>query len=248
MEAKKIRPVSGSSWQKAQEEFYSKGEHKHLQWGEHSLYSRLLAERLCATLGLSLEQNLLEVGCGAGRFTPHLLDRVENVTALDNSKSLLDSLARNAGHQTKLHLRLASVYDLPSQFPRESFDAVGGFFVLHHLENIKACLAAAKSVLKTGGRIGSIEPNRRNPLFVLQVLCCPDMTWKAEKGLFQFNPATTMRQLAALGFRDVRLERFRFFPPQILDNWPGAFRLQQKLEGVRPLYPLLPFVLISGTK
>ena len=245
--AKETRPPSATSWQRAQEEFYSKGKHKHLQWGEHSLYARLLAEQLCDTLGVTKQQTMLELGCGGGRFTPHLLRRLQSVTALDNSKSLLDALPQNAGPEVKLHVRLASVYDLPSEFPQESFDAVGGFFILHHLENIRACLAAAKSVLRRGGRIGFVEPNRRNPLFLLQVLCCPDMAWRGEKGLFLFNAARIMRLFDVVGFRDVRLKRFGFFPPQILDNWPRTLKFQQMLESVRPLYPLLPFVLISGT-
>ena len=58
------------------------------------------------------------------------------------------------------------------------------FFFLHHLPDLVEALRQLRRVVKPKGQIFFVEPNRRNPLFALQVLCCSDMNWAEEKGMF----------------------------------------------------------------
>ena len=74
-------------------------------------------------------QSVLELGCGAGRFTEVLLDAGAEVWAVDVS-SAVDAARANLGEQDRLHLAQADLFDLP--FDEGAFDRVLCFGVVQH--------------------------------------------------------------------------------------------------------------------
>ena len=74
-------------------------------------------------------QTVLELGCGAGRFTEVLLDAGAEVWAVDAS-SAVDAAHANLGEPERLHLAQADLFDLP--FEPGSFDRVLCFGVIQH--------------------------------------------------------------------------------------------------------------------
>jgi len=99
-----------------------------------------------------------------------------------------------------------------------------------------------------GGGLAFVEPNRRNPLFLFQIACCPGMRWGEERGLYRVGEHDLRAAIAASGLADARTRTFGFFPPQVLNRFAAAERLERRLERWRPLRPLLPFVLASGRR
>src|SRR5262249_58013364 len=55
-----------------------------------------------------------------------------------------------------------------------SFDAVFVRDVLHHVPDRSAVLNEAVRILKPGGRLTLIEPNRRNPLIAFMAVAIPE--------------------------------------------------------------------------
>lgn len=96
-------------------------------------------------------EKILEVGCGAGRFSQVVLDHTNaNLYALDYS-SAVEANHRNNGHHAKLKLFQASMFDMP--FPENSFDKVFCFGVLQHTPDFKKALECMMRVLKPGGEL-----------------------------------------------------------------------------------------------
>ena len=126
------------------------------------------------------------------------------------------------------------------------FDRIVGFFILHHLPDVAAALTSLARLLAPGGRMAFLEPNRRNPLFVLQVLACPDMSFAEEKGMFLMRPASVQQALRDGGLTADPIETLGFFPPQIYNRLDFARRLEERLERSSWLRPLLPFRLFQG--
>jgi len=93
---------------------------------------------------------ILEVGCGAGRFTEILLDCGAHVVAVDSS-SAIDVCRRNLGHIPRLHLVQADVYALP--FRPGGFDAVCSFGMLHRTPDARRACLALPAQLKGGGKL-----------------------------------------------------------------------------------------------
>ncbi len=185
-----------------------------------------------------------EVGCGMGRYTLLLAKRGLRVTGLDLSPVLLERLREYNVENLDLDVRCADVEDPPSDLAG-AFDAVLGFFVLHHLYDLGKGLQGCARLLKAGGRAVFVEPNPLNPLYYLQIAFTPGMHWKAEKGILQMRSKIVRQGMAAAGLRRFRFRRFGFFPPALANRSPGA-RLEGWIERISLFEPLRPFQLFRA--
>lgn len=93
---------------------------------------------------------VLEVGCGAGRFTEVILAAGASVCALDYT-SAADACYQNNGSHPNLCLVQGDLYAMP--FERGSFDFVFCYGVLQHTPDPDAAFAALVPFLKPGGRL-----------------------------------------------------------------------------------------------
>lgn len=97
------------------------------------------------------DQNILEVGCGAGRFTEIVLKNTHaNLYALDYSNAV-DANYRNNGPHNRLKLFQADMFQMP--FADNSFDKIFCFGVLQHTPDFKRALECMVRVLKPGGEL-----------------------------------------------------------------------------------------------
>lgn len=96
-------------------------------------------------------QNVLEVGSGAGRFTQIVLTHTQaNLYSVDYSQAV-EANYRNNGPHGRLHLFQASIYELP--FSPRQFDKVFCFGVLQHTPDFKKSLEALAAMVKPGGEL-----------------------------------------------------------------------------------------------
>jgi SAM-dependent methyltransferase len=101
---------------------------------------------------------LLEIGCGAGRFTEIAHQCGAQVVAVDYS-SAIDACRRNLGDDPRLHYVQGDIYHLP--FRPGLFDYVICFGVLHRLPDVTAGFQALPGQLKVGGQLAvDIAPRR----------------------------------------------------------------------------------------
>jgi len=241
------------TWGERQQQFYDTRPHAHLRYSPGSLYAKHLVERLLHTAHIQPGSRVLEVGCGAGRFTLPLLQHMRGVlTAFDLSETLLGHLRRHLAEGSPppgsvCEMVSGDIHRLESIFGPDRFDAVIGFFFLHHMADLRAVVRQMRLVLRPSGRMVFVEPNRRNPLFALQVLCCPDMSWSQERGMFTLGRRKIRAAFCAEGMRMPMIETFGWFPPQVLERWPGMLSLQRRIERLAVCRPILPFRLISST-
>lgn len=170
---------------------------------------------------ISAEDRVLEVGCGMGRFTLRLAARGVRIEGLDLSPVLLDRFrALNAG-QFEIPLHCADVVTPPPHLLNR-FDLVVGFFVLHHVKDVGEAVGAMSRMLKPGGRLVLLDANGYNPLFYVQVLCTPGMTWEGDKGMTRMRPGLVFRALEQVGMDRFGLTRFGVFPAFVTDRKWGA--------------------------
>lgn len=95
---------------------------------------------------------LLEIGCGTGRMTSLLSDRIKHLTALDVNPEVVSETKRTC---TSADCLVGSGQDLP--FTDKSFDTILFTQSLHH-QNAVMALNEAKRVLRDDGRILVLEP------------------------------------------------------------------------------------------
>jgi SAM-dependent methyltransferase len=104
-------------------------------------------------------ERVLEIGCGAGRFTEVLLAAGAEVWAVDAS-SAVDAARANLGENERLHLAQADLFDLPLE--RGAFDRVLCFGVLQHTPDPRRAFLAVGEHARAGGWIAA-DVYRRQP-------------------------------------------------------------------------------------
>lgn len=211
-----------------------------------SRYVHRQVDELVRFAGLSPGARVLDIGCGMGRYTLPLAERSLRVEGLDLSQSLLDRLEAFNDGRYDIALHCADVLDPPAGL-EEGFDAVVGFFTLHHLHDLALSFGAMARLVKPGGRVVFLEPNPLNVLYYVQLVVAPGMSWAGDKGILRMRPRTVFRSMEAGGLTGCSLRRFGFFPPFVANRRWGSS--MERLVERFPLWrPFLPFQLFRGDR
>lgn len=136
------------------------------QFGETS-------ERLLDELSIQPANRVVEFGCGAGSLTRRVLARLGKdgvVVGIDTTQGLLDqarwSLA--AAGPGRFEPILADLTSLGSWL--DGADIVLGRAVLHHIPMAELLVGRLRGRLRSGTRVGFIEPDFRSPLARIALL------------------------------------------------------------------------------
>jgi SAM-dependent methyltransferase len=228
---------------RAQIEYFARAG-KHAMKPSSAPYVTRQVDALIRFAELSPGERVLDVGCGMGRYTFALAERGLAVEGLDLSQELLDRLRAFDGGQFDIPLHCADVLYPPTEL-EGGFDAVLGFFTLHHVHDIRACLRSMTRLVKPGGRIVFLEPNPLNPLYYVQMIVVPGMSWQGDKGILTMRASTVFDAMKAAGLERLVLRRFGFFPPFVTNRRWGP-RVESVFERVRLWQRFLPFLLFRG--
>lgn len=192
------------------------------------------------------EASALEVGCGCGHYTPHFARSWRGrLVAIDAVPSLL-SRARGTVPAEVL-LSAADAARLP--FRDETFDAVIGNAILHHLP-LDVALPELLRVTAPGGFVSFAEPNLLNP----QVFLTLKVSWLrrrlgASPDEIAFVRWRLHSDFERHGLVDVRVVPFDFLypltPPSWIDTVEMIGRGLEKTPFVRELAGSL---LVVGRK
>ncbi len=158
-----------------QKKYYNETAEKYDSWHVEVASAKVVDEwnfeNLKAILINKQVEKCLDLGCGTGRLSNSLLQIVEKVYGVDQSKEVL-KIAKNKF--PKLELTCAESVDLP--FKNNFFDLVVINGSLHHFFAKEKTLAEAFRVLKPNGIFAVLgEPNKNfssklNPFFYLWIL------------------------------------------------------------------------------
>lgn len=230
---------------KFQRDYFERADHPTLGAAD-SLYLRRHVDAMVRYAGIESGERVLEIGCGMGRYTFILAERGVRVEGLDLSPQLLAKMReRNEkGHEIPLH-----AFDLLKSPPEMygQFDAVIGFFVLHHVHDLEACFSTMAKLVRPGGRVAFLEPNPSNPLYYVQILVTKEMAWAGERGMLKMHTKFLEPAMEKAGLRPTPLSRFGYFPPFVTNRRMGA-RLETALERLPVWQGAHPFQLFGAER
>ncbi len=209
-------------------------------------YLRRHVEELTRFGNILPGERVLEIGSGMGRYTYQLARKGIKIEALELSPVLLDRMrAFDDGHY-EIPLYCADIIKAPQEL-RGKFDAVIGFFVLHHLHDLERSFTSMTDLLKPSGRLVFLEPNPYNLLYYVQMMLSPTMTWEGDKGILRMRWSIVYDAMRSVGLTAIQMSRFGFFPPFFANIAWGA-RLEKMLERVGVWRAVLPFQLFRGER
>ena len=195
---------------------------------------------------ISPADRILEVGCGMGRYTLLLAKRGMQVEGLDLSPVLLERLREYGAGRFNGPLYAADIEHPPLELSGR-FDVVLALFALHHMHDLSTAFASMFRLVKPGGRVVCLEPNPYNPLFYVQMVITPGMSWKGDGGIVRMRPRKIGWALREGGFVRPEFARFGFLPP-FAANHPAGRRLEPVLERIPFWRWLLPFQLVRAQR
>ncbi len=153
-------------------------------------------------LPLRGDERVLDAGCGTGRVTELLLERVPDghVVALDASSRMLTEAGKRLG---RFGDRVELVHaDLLEPIPTDPVDAVVSTATLHWIDDHDALFRNLATVLRPGGRLaaqgGGVGNIRRVFAAVAAVL------GEVEEPVTFATPEETAARLRRAGFSDIR--------------------------------------------
>jgi ubiquinone/menaquinone biosynthesis C-methylase UbiE len=180
-------------------------------------------------------KTVLEIGCGTGFFSEVFCKEDIKLHGIDLSERLLSKARERCGEKVRFYE--GDVEILP--FADETFDAIVGIRVLHHLD-MNAAFKEIVRTLKKGGRIAFCEPNMLNPQIMIQKNIPFIKRWMGdtpdETAFFKW---TLRRFLKQWGFSEIHINPFDFLHPWV----PAGFvrivdrmgRVLERCPGVREI-------------
>lgn len=182
----------------------------HSWWGQATFAGRHRLKRKQDILNNFLERHnsrlLLEIGCGAGELTSRLQKGIEAV-AMDISFDLV-KIGKN--NNPSVEYLLADAMKMP--FKDETFDAVVGDGILHHL-NLQMALNEINRVLKRSGGILFFEPNMLNPQIFLERNVPLVRMFHQTPGETAFTRRQMKTALEKTNWKNIHIRPFDFLHP-----------------------------------
>lgn len=155
-----------------------------------------VARAIGDALDLNPRMTALDVGCGTGRLTILLADRIGSAVVTDPSAGMVQ-VARQRIEEAGLGDRLRAVRaDLTTDRLGGSFDVAWSSMALHHVQDLDALLRSVAGLLVHGGRLAIADLDED-----------PDGAFHADLDDFDghhgFDRERLTEQLARAGFTDV---------------------------------------------
>ncbi|MDQ2965965.1 MAG: methyltransferase domain-containing protein [Chloroflexota bacterium] len=183
------------------------------------------------------DERVLDAGCGSGRVTEILLERLPRgrVIALDASAAMLEEARRRLGRHTDQVEFLQA--DLAQPLPIEPpVDAVLSTATFHWVLDHDALFRNLGAVIRPGGRLVAQCGGAGNIASLKRVLAGLGDGWPGEYCFA--TPAETTERLVASGFVDVEAwlsdEPTRFEPGAPFERFLETVCLRQHLERLPP--------------
>lgn len=179
----------GRAFEKLQRSYWRSADETRYAWQTRNPVLAPREAELARRVLVRAGERLLEIGCGEGANLHHLRGEGAIRFGVDYSGAKT-AFARRA---TDAHTVTADATRLP--FTDGIFDAVLIRDVLHHIDDVGGVLAEARRVLRPGGRLTLLEPNRASPFILVQAALIP-----AERGVMRSTAAALEATLTRAGF------------------------------------------------
>jgi len=100
---------------------------------------------------LNPDDTVLEYACGTGTLAIHIAGWVKEIHAIDISGKMVAAAERKAAERKVTNIHFARTTIFEASYPKESFNVVMAFNILHLLEDAQAAVEKINELLKPGG-------------------------------------------------------------------------------------------------
>jgi trans-aconitate 2-methyltransferase len=190
-------------------------------------------EAVLDRLELSGSERVLDAGCGSGRVTERLLERLPagHVVAVDGSPRMIDEARARLGADNPRVRYL--VADLTAPLPIDEVDAILSTATFHWIADHDALFANLARVLRPNGQLVAQCGGGANLASVMAILDDMDPERRLWRPWHFAWPEETERRLANAGFRDINVwlhDEPTDLPPDTIPEYLRTIVLGSTLE------------------
>lgn len=167
-------------------------------------------ERTLTRVGalLTMEDDVLELGCGTGSTALRLAPKAGSWLATDISTEMITIAREKLSASPTPGLRLEAAVAEGIQPPEGGFDVIVGFNYLHLVADLPATLARIHAMLRPGGRfISKTACVAELNVFIRMAIPLMRLVGKAPATVAVFDEATLVAAIAEAGFVVEQVER-----------------------------------------
>lgn len=128
--------------------------------------SNALAEAITQRLPREKLNKALEFGCGTGLMSFALKDRFNEITLVDTSEGMIDTLIQKITASGVTHFK-PSLKDILSDPLEEKFNAIYTAMTLHHIKDTKKVLETFRNMLDPSGMLFIADLDKEDGSFHL---------------------------------------------------------------------------------
>jgi hypothetical protein len=193
--------------------YYDGVKHKYMQHRSHAFADFVYS--LIDDSSFSSYKTAVELGAGMGRFSSSIIANFADVTLVEPVHPHTEYLNSLFSNQS-VRIVNTEAEEFLSNYQTDTPLVVFCFHLMHHLKP-KQRDAIYLFVKRTGSTFVFVEPNPFNPLFLLQILLHPDMSFGEEIQYLKLTPNRYRREIEANGLRLTSTRNICFFPPIVTD-------------------------------
>lgn len=125
-------------------------------------YDKAVEKYFYKLLGNIQYLKLLDIGSGTGNCALNLAKKKAHVTSIDISPLMIQGCRKRA-ENNNLNVNFIVMDANNMKFNDDEFDLIVGFRTIHHLPDLKKFYLDAYRILKKGGHLILVEPQKYNP-------------------------------------------------------------------------------------
>lgn len=158
--------------------------------------AKVIADEIINSIEIKEKCHALEFGCGTGLVSFNLIDKFENITLIDTSKGMIQTLnSKIQEYKIKNMTALNVDINEDKKIRSEKFDTIYTSMALHHIIDVRTTLKNLYEMLESNGYLCIVELVEDDGSF-----------HKSEKdfnGHNGFNQNKLKKLLEELGFKNV---------------------------------------------
>jgi len=171
--------------------------------------AKIIADEISNSIDINKNYSAMEFGCGTGRVSFNLYDKLKKITLIDSSKGMIDILNSKI-NKYKVNNMVTNNLDISDENSLDiKFDVIYNSMVLHHIHNTSLIIKNFYELLNKDGYLCIVDLDEEDGSFHKDQ---PDFD-----GYNGFDHEELKNILSRAGFNDIESNTF-FYDEKIIDG------------------------------